>query len=419
MNNSLIPDQGIHKGDSLKEFKIFYGYQFVSIHFDPDVLREIMKIACEQAMQRIEGKVGKYIISPTQLEPSVGGTLLGELKSAIEDAVMCVFEVSDRNPNVFLEAGYAIGLGKRAGILIDAEIQDQIPSDIKGVVYLPYSRNNPMRVVEKLSAVIADEVLNYIESRPLSQWFWEKITSSPANVFLGRTTEDNFSWGDVVAMDILRTHLQKQEMLSLNLTSDVQGNVLEQQVISIGGPRRNKITESILNFVSNNVRYCFIDTAILTKKDPVYSKLESEIKKLQLDTQVDPYIIYDKHSGKIYATELNFKAAGETDDPGDKKKLTTGKDYGIVYRIVNPYSPEVCWTIFTGISRAGTLACLETMVNTDILRKIRSELRNDDVDVEILFETQIVNGRSIGAIPIEWHELTLDKLFKESQHSSD
>ncbi|MCY2994225.1 MAG: nucleotide-binding protein [Planctomycetota bacterium] len=376
---------------STPQFAVFYGYQFTTRQFDPELLKETLADACKQAEAIVARQHGITVaIVAKRFEPVVGGLLLGELKEAIESSVLCVFEVSDRNPNVFLEAGYAMAERKRVVLMVNSEAQNEIPSDVKGITYLPYEKTNLRKSLDILANIVADEVWRHIAQRPLEQWFWEPIVSSPVDVFLGRTSEDNFSWGDVFALDTIRTHLQKQEMLRLNLESEIRGNILERNVISIGGPRRNGITKSLLDVISGRTRYCFLDA-----NDPQHGELVQE-KNLR-----DPYVIYNKESRQCFAAEVNF-----VDQP---RTFTTGKDFGLVYRLTNPHMANVRWLLFAGISRAGTLACLEAMVNARTLSQVRERLEqqggNVEADVEILFETLIVNGRGIGSSPNDVHAL--------------
>jgi len=392
----------------IRTYNIFYGYQFISSHFDINILEQIINSACEQAEQQLIREFGDLEIKPSALDPSAGGILISDLKSSIKEADICIFEVSDKNPNVFLETGYSMGLEKRVILLVVNEIQEEIPSDIKGLTYLPYLKINPYNVVSKLANNIIAEIRRIIKSQPLSFWFWENLSSSPANVFLGRTAEDNFSWGDVVAMDLLRTNLKNQNNLILNLKSDIHGEALRNQVISIGGPRRNKITESILNMIAKKAKYSFIDTK---EKDryKLPKNVTEEINKIQSDEKYDSFIIYDTIEEKMYYSEVNFFAAEHTKNPDEKKKLINGNDFGLVYKIANPMSKDIFWTVFTAISRAGTLSCLEAMLKPDVLRKIEEKIVDTNSDLEILFQTIIVNGRGIGAIPIDCRKLEDNK----------
>jgi hypothetical protein len=392
------------------EFKVFYGYQFQSEHFDPEVLRETLEAACKQAQELLEPKVRIVAVGP---ETSLGGILPVDLLRMIEASAMCIFEISDSNPNVLFEVGYTMGREKRMVLLANGDVQ--VPTDLQSVTRLPYARTNPKKLVPKLAKTIAEGVADFIESRPLAQWFWERLGRSAANVFLGRTTEENFSWGDVVAMDMLRKNLKKQEMLELNLNSEVKGDVLEQQVISIGGPRRNKITESILALIGNR-SYCrFVDIKNLEESglgEEDKSDIREKMRSWPEGLQPDPYVIYDTGSRKLRTTTLDFTAADKASSEEEKRRLTTGTDYGLVYRVSNPALEEATWMVFAGISRAGTLACLEAMLRPETLRKVRRKLESSKQDIrgdlEILLKTRIVNGRGIGAIPISETCRTLD-----------
>jgi len=65
------------------------------------------------------------------------GSLLPKITQLINSSLFCIFEVSDQNPNVFLELGYALGRRKLCVILARSDVTP--PSDIAGSERITYN----------------------------------------------------------------------------------------------------------------------------------------------------------------------------------------------------------------------------------------------------------------------------------------
>lgn len=59
----------------------------------------------------------------------------------IQESQFLIGEITERNPNVFLEIGIAYGLGRTVILLISKERMYDIPSDLKGIEYIEYDKN--------------------------------------------------------------------------------------------------------------------------------------------------------------------------------------------------------------------------------------------------------------------------------------
>lgn len=76
----------------------------------------------------------------------------------IQESQFLIGEITERNPNVFLEIGIAFGLGKTVILLISKERTYDIPSDLKGIEYMEYDKNKmytefPITLKEKIQFI--------------------------------------------------------------------------------------------------------------------------------------------------------------------------------------------------------------------------------------------------------------------------
>jgi len=69
--------------------------------------------------------------------------IMCKICQAIQESEICIFEVSDWNPNVLFELGLAYGLGK-AVIMVKKKGVD-VPIDLRGIEYLEYERAKDLK----------------------------------------------------------------------------------------------------------------------------------------------------------------------------------------------------------------------------------------------------------------------------------
>jgi hypothetical protein len=115
------------------ELVVFLGYQFRSYMY-PQV--ELLN-AVQQAVTLANGDLLQSGIS-LRLErvgAEEGIHIQCEICQTIRRAEVCLFEVSDHNPNVLFELGLAVG---KEVILLKSLKSAQLPSDLAGIKYLAY-----------------------------------------------------------------------------------------------------------------------------------------------------------------------------------------------------------------------------------------------------------------------------------------
>lgn len=84
--------------------------------------------------------------------------VLTKVANYIRDANISLFDITGWNPNVALELGIAVGLGKRYFILLNHKLDQnkEVPSDIKGIDRIQYASNSELEA--KLSLLIKQEL---------------------------------------------------------------------------------------------------------------------------------------------------------------------------------------------------------------------------------------------------------------------
>ena len=75
------------------------------------------------------------------------GVVIEQIWESIKKASLIVADVSGRNPNVFLELGYAMALEKK--IIIITRSKDDIPFDIKHIRYFEYGSDSNFEVLKE------------------------------------------------------------------------------------------------------------------------------------------------------------------------------------------------------------------------------------------------------------------------------
>jgi hypothetical protein len=102
-------------------------------------------------------------VSPKRADQILGlQPIIEKIQQAIEDASICVAEVSTDNPNVWLELGYALSLNRPTVILCDKALRQKLPFDISHRPVIFY-RTDSKSGYEELEEKIVINVKNELE----------------------------------------------------------------------------------------------------------------------------------------------------------------------------------------------------------------------------------------------------------------
>jgi len=112
-----------------------------------------------------------------EVEPLRADKILGlqpiieKIETAIQQASICVAEVSTDNPNVWLELGYALAINRPVVILCDKQLRSKLPFDVQHRPVIFY-RTDSKSGYEDLEKQIVKNVVNELERD-------KRITTAP------------------------------------------------------------------------------------------------------------------------------------------------------------------------------------------------------------------------------------------------
>ncbi|THK40733.1 hypothetical protein E8Q33_11765 [Methylophaga sp. SB9B] len=111
----------------------------------------------------------KPALLKAEVEPQRADEILGlnpvidKIETAIESASICIAEVSEDNPNVWLELGYALALDRPTVILCDKSKREKLPFDIQHRPIIFY-RTDSRSGYEELESSIVKWIRNELDS---------------------------------------------------------------------------------------------------------------------------------------------------------------------------------------------------------------------------------------------------------------
>lgn len=133
------------------QFTISGGYQWSSKN---------AKLAIQQvsnyAINRFDGKNGKnlkYNINYRRLRSSAGRSILDSIMAKINNSQVIIFDISEKNPNVMLELGYALALSNENEFLSiylickkGEPLPKDIPTDLHGYFISEYTTDSKGKI---------------------------------------------------------------------------------------------------------------------------------------------------------------------------------------------------------------------------------------------------------------------------------
>lgn len=228
-------------------------YAFMLMQFDSGyrLFEMVQSVAAEFDLLCIRSD---HLIAP-------GEHLLKDIHEAIAGAELVVAEVSKPNLNVFYELGYAMGLGKAVLPLVENRVT--LPSDLRGMVYLPYAERDDRQAVEGLrqdlrgyfrqhtafhSRSFLREMLVGKRALPIF------VVAAPKskNVGVHRPPEESGTFGDNIGIAGLFSAFGSLfwETTDIELVSgeNCPDDLLERDAnfFLIGAPRVNKLVRSLM-----------------------------------------------------------------------------------------------------------------------------------------------------------------------------
>jgi hypothetical protein len=109
----------------------------------------------------------KAKVAPQRADEILGlNPVIEKIETAIESASICVAEVSEDNPNVWLELGYALALNRPTVILCDRASRTKLPFDVQHRPIIFY-RTDSKSGFDELESNIVKHVENQLKTQDL------------------------------------------------------------------------------------------------------------------------------------------------------------------------------------------------------------------------------------------------------------
>lgn len=190
-----------------------------------------------------------------------GSRLWDQIMEKIEAAHVTIFDISENNPNVLIEAGIALGTGKHVIFLKCEQSEASYPTDIHNFVFLPYHSSGTLSEEPFLESVIGS--IEYFLKENHDAYFYHRLlwsltpTSKTVIIpgilperYTGNRFEDYIDlrkYGDLDAVfTVLETVHRLYPRMEISIqpastVSDLPRNWEQLNIIFIGGPDFNRV----------------------------------------------------------------------------------------------------------------------------------------------------------------------------------
>ncbi len=312
--------------------KVFLGFQFKSQYYSKSTLENLLVDSVTEVSTELKENGLDYVALEPQLidlKPSEGVT--EGIIRLIEDSLFCLFEISDNNPNVMFELGNAYAKSKGLIFLKNSESTpiNKIPSDIIGK-FIVYYGGDDYPSLEKLRPKITKTIKDYVIDRynkKSETWvrkIWDikgdnliVVSGSIHGRYEVEPRDADTLFDSTLGLINLYPGVKAKRFYAIDFPKE---NFQNNDILVVGGPESNRITQMILESFDPSFPFCYEET------DEPYD-----------------FILKDK---------INFR---EYKKRFEGKELKT--DYGFFLKVPSPYVEGRNILIMTGIGADGTLGC--------------------------------------------------------------
>jgi hypothetical protein len=236
-------------------------FQFNSDYYNRNRLEKMVRDATDLARKNIPDvkiEYNRINIHPAQ-------TIISEVIKYIDSASFCVFELSDNNPNVLFELGYAYSKGKGIALLKNRKSPVPIPSDLSGLFLLYYEDQTTLDNLALDLSINIEEIIreaiknnyNYLLRRIWSFKEEEKVIFVSGNLkgqYLVLPPDANALLEASLTVKTLYPNVDIERFYAIDLPSEYEDDM---SIVTVGGPGSNEVTRNFLdkiNFPWDNVR---------------------------------------------------------------------------------------------------------------------------------------------------------------------
>lgn len=331
---------------------IFAAYKFDSNYYEKEDLEKAVREAVRNAEASLKRKFKNLTLQLIEQKEIFSGDYVGEfVKESLDKAVITIFELSDREPNVTFELGYSLGIAKsrfnrREGyeVLIQSDnvSHRDVISDLLGKFIVSYEYKPTLRrkgEYKKIRRKIESELKRKINSilednRFLKSLIWQMCEEKvyvicpyipPADQTKYGVRSSLSEYGDFNTVYDVCTFLKGILHCDVEYYHGQQAksirDLFENHVIAVGGPMWNEYTREFMDDYNLPYRY-----------------------EWSPEEDVEDYIL-NKITGKEYPTTKTRKNGSEI----------IIKDSGIFAVLPNRYNEYKTVILISGISSLGGL----------------------------------------------------------------
>ena len=342
-------------------------FQFESEYYDRNKLERMV----ERATELIEKNHRNVNIQYKRINIHPVRAIFSDVIEFIDMASFCVFELSDNNPNVLFELGYAVGKNKGIVIIRDETSKNPIPSDLTGLYLLKYNKDS--KPLEKLTLTLSEYLDDYFK-----QYVLKKFKNALRNIWSFEKSE---------AISVISANLKQRYHMAPS-----SANALVEVIITIKDIYPNIKIERFysMNFLNNKK----FNTDLILIGGPIANEITKEI----LDLIEFPWEYVRKEGKPILQNNITKKIKkSEFDGEG-----VVIKDFGVFFKIPNRFAANKNTIIMTGISSYGVLGCAKEFSIEGEHTRLNCKRINDSMNsgkyFAVLTECEIVNGRIISKL---------------------
>jgi hypothetical protein len=298
--------------------------------------------------------------------PSSGLDLLAKIHMLISRAEIIVAEISELNPNVFYEIGYAVGIQKLPLLLI--EEGKPVPTDLKGLEHIPYKNtmdglkgfkklflenlkfrlNTDVALLRDLleapvphqSYIVTSPKYPGKHSRILGQVYDTRTFGDHLGI-LGLISAFGAMWGEKRGIELISAQHSPPDLLDRDIN-----------LYFIGSRKVNPESGKMLKKIQNGKR-------LKWAFDPLPGEKEN-----------------GDWTNMLYRIDGNNREqiCGEVEQRGKKMERIWTSDYGIIVRAPHPKYPGRIILIIAGAHSLGTGAACVASTRSCYIKKICTKL---------------------------------------------
>jgi nucleoside 2-deoxyribosyltransferase len=224
-------------------------FQFNSDYYNRNRLEKMVRDATDLARKNIPDvkiEYNRINIHPAQ-------TIISEVIKYIDSASFCVFELSDNNPNVLFELGYAYSKGKGIALLKNRTTLDNLALDLSiniEEIIREAIKNNYNYLLRRIWSFKEEEKVIFVSGNLKGQYL---VLPPDANALLEAS----------LTVKTLYPNVDIERFYAIDLPSEYEDDMSivtvggPGSIVTVGGPSSNQVTRRFLdkvNFPWDNVR---------------------------------------------------------------------------------------------------------------------------------------------------------------------